>query len=174
VTCPGAYRTVCVHLRLHHLAVAALVKAQELAEMEGASGLDGLGAGAPAFGVLRRLVEVRGRFPGRRRGWEAGRCFSGQAGGRGWAASRRFSGQRPRGQAWAEAEAAPAVATAGPTIRPPISPAAPTPPARSPGSPTPPATAAPSRTGCCTTSTAGCPTRRGACTTRGCSARCWG
>ena len=29
-------------------------------EMEGASGLDGLGAGAPAFGVLRRLVEVGG------------------------------------------------------------------------------------------------------------------
>ncbi|GBF92637.1 hypothetical protein Rsub_05251 [Raphidocelis subcapitata] len=57
VSCPGAYRTVCVHLRLHHLAVAALVKAQELAEMEGASGLEGLGAGAPAFGVLRRLVE---------------------------------------------------------------------------------------------------------------------
>jgi len=60
VTCPGAYRTICVQLRLHHLAVAALLKAQELAEMEGASGLDGLGAGAPAFGVLRRLVEVGG------------------------------------------------------------------------------------------------------------------
>ena len=57
---PGAYRTVCVQLRLHHLAVAALLKATDLAEMEGATGLEGLGAGAPAFGVLRRLVEVRG------------------------------------------------------------------------------------------------------------------
>lgn len=47
-----------MQLRLHHLAVAALLKATDLAEMEGASGLDALGAGAPAFGVLRRLVEV--------------------------------------------------------------------------------------------------------------------
>jgi DNA polymerase epsilon subunit 1 len=69
VTCPGAHRTICVQLRLHHLAVAALLKAQDLAEMEGATGLDGLGAGAPAFGVLRRLAEVRGSRGGQAIRW---------------------------------------------------------------------------------------------------------
>lgn len=59
VCAPGAYRTICVQLKVHHLAVCALDKASVIAELEGASGLDALGVGAPAFRVLRKLVQVR-------------------------------------------------------------------------------------------------------------------
>jgi hypothetical protein len=88
LSCPGAYRTVCVQLELHHLAVAALDQAAAMAEMEGAEGLEALGAGAPAFKALRALVQVRDE------GWNGkGGCLGGLwlggwlwrwRGGRGW------------------------------------------------------------------------------------------
>ncbi|GAX75625.1 hypothetical protein CEUSTIGMA_g3069.t1 [Chlamydomonas eustigma] len=56
VLAPGAYRSITVELRLHHLAVNAIDKAQQLCEMEGASGLEASGSG-PAFKVLKSLVE---------------------------------------------------------------------------------------------------------------------
>lgn len=56
---PGCYRSVCVALKLHHLAVAAVECAPALAELAGAVTLEGLlGAAAPAFKVLRELVLV--------------------------------------------------------------------------------------------------------------------
>ena len=58
VTCPGAYRCVCVRLKLYSLAVTAVVKSEVLAELEGASSATaGVDAGAaPAFRVLKQLV----------------------------------------------------------------------------------------------------------------------
>ena len=57
MTCPGAYRCVCVRLRLYNLAVSAVVKAEALAELEGASSAAGVEAGSgPAFRVLKALV----------------------------------------------------------------------------------------------------------------------
>ncbi|KXZ56813.1 hypothetical protein GPECTOR_1g732 [Gonium pectorale] len=50
---PGVYRSCCVTLRLHHLAVAALEAADALAELEGGAGP--AGGGGPAFKVLRAL-----------------------------------------------------------------------------------------------------------------------
>lgn len=59
VVAPGVYRCVCVSLRLHHLAVAAVDQAALLAEASGALTLEGLlGGAAPAFKVLRDLVQV--------------------------------------------------------------------------------------------------------------------
>lgn len=58
---PGCYRGVCVALKLHHLAVAAVDTAPQLAELSGALTLEGLlGPAAAAFKVLRELVQVRG------------------------------------------------------------------------------------------------------------------
>jgi hypothetical protein len=58
---PGCYRGVCVALKLHHLAVAAVDTAPQLAELSGALTLDGLlGPAAATFKVLRELVQVRG------------------------------------------------------------------------------------------------------------------
>lgn len=58
---PGCYRGVCVALKLHHLAVAAVDTAPQLAELSGALTLEGLlGPAAPTFKVLRDLVQVRG------------------------------------------------------------------------------------------------------------------
>ena len=58
---PGAYRSICVELRLHHLAVSAVDKAQLLSEMEGASSLEAMlgggGGGGPAFRTLKQWVE---------------------------------------------------------------------------------------------------------------------
>lgn len=51
---PGAYRSMCVTLRLQHLAVAAVEAADGLAELEGAAG-PATGAAGPAFKVLRAL-----------------------------------------------------------------------------------------------------------------------
>jgi hypothetical protein len=58
VTNPGAYRCVCVRLKLYSLAVTAVVKSEVLAELEGASSAAaGVDAGAaPAFRVLKQLV----------------------------------------------------------------------------------------------------------------------
>jgi Domain of unknown function (DUF1744) len=50
----GAYRSVCVELEVHHLAVAAVTSLEVLSAME--SG-DGGGAGPPALRVLQRLVD---------------------------------------------------------------------------------------------------------------------
>jgi hypothetical protein len=62
VTRPGCYRAVVVHLKLHHLAVAAVDQAPQLAELAGAVTLEGLlGPAAPGFKVLRDLVQVRGQ-----------------------------------------------------------------------------------------------------------------
>jgi hypothetical protein len=56
---PGCYRGVCVALKLHHLAVAAVDTAPQLAELSGALTLEGLlGPAAPTFKVLRDLVQV--------------------------------------------------------------------------------------------------------------------
>ncbi|GLC51172.1 hypothetical protein PLESTB_000473800 [Pleodorina starrii] len=62
---PGVYRSVCVTLRLHHLAVAAVEAADALAELEGAASVAGGGSGgggggggghgAAGFRVLRAL-----------------------------------------------------------------------------------------------------------------------
>ncbi|WIA29248.1 hypothetical protein OEZ86_011756 [Tetradesmus obliquus] len=55
---PGCYRGVVLHLKLHHLAVAAVDQAPQLAEAAGAVTLEGLlGPAAPAFKVLRDLVQ---------------------------------------------------------------------------------------------------------------------
>ncbi|GFR41063.1 hypothetical protein Agub_g1700, partial [Astrephomene gubernaculifera] len=42
---PGVYRSVCVTLRLHHLAVAAVEAAEALAELEGAASVTAAAAG---------------------------------------------------------------------------------------------------------------------------------
>jgi hypothetical protein len=61
VTRPGCYRAVVVHLKLHHLAVAAVDQAPQLAELAGAVTLEGLlGPAAAGFKVLRDLVQVSG------------------------------------------------------------------------------------------------------------------
>ncbi|KAG2442618.1 hypothetical protein HXX76_002703 [Chlamydomonas incerta] len=57
---PGVYRSVCVTLRLHHLAVAAVEAAEALAELEGGTGGGagaggGAGVGSGVFKVLRAL-----------------------------------------------------------------------------------------------------------------------
>jgi DNA polymerase epsilon subunit 1 len=60
---PGAYRRVCVSLRVHHLAVNALVAAATMSEMEGGNlnddpgeHVEGAAAALPAFRVLRAMV----------------------------------------------------------------------------------------------------------------------
>ena len=53
---PGAYRSVCVHLRLHHLAVCAVARADQLAILEGVAAAGEASSEGPAFGVLRSLV----------------------------------------------------------------------------------------------------------------------
>ncbi|DBA81285.1 TPA: hypothetical protein ACH3X2_006902 [Trebouxia sp. C0005] len=59
VVYPGAYRCVCVQIKLHHMAVNATAQAGVIGELEGAalldSSLDPQGAG-PAFKVLKQLV----------------------------------------------------------------------------------------------------------------------
>lgn len=59
VVYPGAYRCVCVQIKLHHMAVNATAQAGVLGELEGAalvdSSLDPQGCG-PAFKVLKQLV----------------------------------------------------------------------------------------------------------------------
>lgn len=59
VVYPGAYRCVCVQIKLHHMAVNATVQAGVVGELEGAalldSTLDPQGAGQ-AFKVLKQLV----------------------------------------------------------------------------------------------------------------------
>ena len=56
---PGAYRCVCVQIKLHHMAVNAIAQAGVIGELEGAalldSSLDPQGSG-PAFKVLKQLV----------------------------------------------------------------------------------------------------------------------
>ena len=55
----GAYRCVCVQIKLHHMAVNATAQAGVIEELEGAalhdSSLDPQGSG-PAFKVLKQLV----------------------------------------------------------------------------------------------------------------------
>ena len=53
---PGAYRAVCVHLRLHHLAVCAVARADQLALLEGVAAAGEAASEGPAFAVLRSLV----------------------------------------------------------------------------------------------------------------------
>ena len=53
---PGAYRSVCVHLRLHHLAVCAVARADQLAILEGVAAAGEASSEGPAFEVLRSLV----------------------------------------------------------------------------------------------------------------------
>lgn len=53
---PGAYRCVCVRLRLLNLTVNAIVKSDALAELEGGvAAMDASGCAA-AFRVLKQLV----------------------------------------------------------------------------------------------------------------------
>ncbi len=56
VSWPGAYRCVCVRLRLLHLAVNSVVQAGLLGELEGAALAEGQAGSDPAFKVLRQLV----------------------------------------------------------------------------------------------------------------------
>lgn len=52
----GAYRSVCVQLRLYHLAVAAVERCEALAELEGAAAVGAAQSAGPAFRVLKQLV----------------------------------------------------------------------------------------------------------------------
>ncbi|GFH23251.1 DNA polymerase epsilon catalytic subunit, partial [Haematococcus lacustris] len=57
VLAPGAYRSVCVELRLHNLAVAALQQCSALSDLEGSGTADAAGGpAAAAFKALRSLV----------------------------------------------------------------------------------------------------------------------
>ena len=53
----GAYRSVCVELEVHHLAVAAVTSLEVLSAMESGDGGGGGVAGPPALRVLQRLVD---------------------------------------------------------------------------------------------------------------------
>ncbi|KAK9824549.1 hypothetical protein WJX72_011249 [[Myrmecia] bisecta] len=57
VVFPGAYRCVCVRLRLHHLAVNSIIQAALIGELEGAAVLDDQQGCGPAFRVLKQLVQ---------------------------------------------------------------------------------------------------------------------
>ncbi|XP_077235840.1 DNA polymerase epsilon catalytic subunit A-like [Tasmannia lanceolata] len=71
LTYPGAYRKVTVELKIHHLAVNALLKSSQVNEMEGGTllgfdqdsgsneqtGFDEASSCAPAFRVLKKLIE---------------------------------------------------------------------------------------------------------------------
>ena len=59
VVYPGAYRCVCVQIKLHHMAVNATAQAGVVGEMEGAALLDSTldpQGGGQAFKVLKQLV----------------------------------------------------------------------------------------------------------------------
>ncbi len=56
VSWSGAYRCVCVRLRLFHLAVNAVCQAGLLGELEGAVLAEGQAGSDPSFKVLRHLV----------------------------------------------------------------------------------------------------------------------
>ncbi len=56
VVCPGAYRSVCVQLQVHHLAVNAVVQAALIGELEGTAVADLAQGSGPAFKVLTHLV----------------------------------------------------------------------------------------------------------------------
>ncbi|GJY19845.1 DNA polymerase epsilon catalytic subunit A [Tanacetum coccineum] len=55
LTFPGAYRKVTVELKIHNLAVNALLKSNQVNEMEG--GLDEATSCSPAFRVLKQLIQ---------------------------------------------------------------------------------------------------------------------
>ena len=57
VSWPGAYRCVCLEVRLDHLAVCAVLEAATLSEMEGAVLVDDQAGCGPAFRVLRQLAQ---------------------------------------------------------------------------------------------------------------------
>lgn len=57
VSWPGAYRCVCLEVRLDHLAVCAVLEAATLGEMEGAALVDDQAGCGPAFRVLRQLAQ---------------------------------------------------------------------------------------------------------------------
>ncbi|KAL4591685.1 hypothetical protein LXL04_004655 [Taraxacum kok-saghyz] len=70
LTYPGAYRKVAVELKIHHLAVNALLKSNQINEMEGGTlfgfendvaseqlGLDEATSCSPAFRVLKQLIQ---------------------------------------------------------------------------------------------------------------------
>ncbi|MQL76845.1 hypothetical protein Taro_009220 [Colocasia esculenta] len=65
LTYPGAYRRVTVELKIHHLAVNALLKSSQIDEIEGGitldhdndSGFDEASSCAPAFRVLKQLIQ---------------------------------------------------------------------------------------------------------------------
>lgn len=57
VNCRGAYRAVCVELKIHHLAVNALDKAGLLGDLEGVALVDEGSTVGPAFRVLRGMVQ---------------------------------------------------------------------------------------------------------------------
>ncbi|TYK05651.1 Retrotransposable element Tf2 [Cucumis melo var. makuwa] len=54
--CSGAYRKISVELKIHHLAVNALLKSNQVNEMEG-GGFDDAESNAPAFSVLKQLIQ---------------------------------------------------------------------------------------------------------------------
>jgi len=57
VVSAGAYRSISVELKLHHLAVAAVQQAAALGDLEGSSSVEGAsGSAGPAFKVLKNLV----------------------------------------------------------------------------------------------------------------------
>ncbi|GAB4815178.1 hypothetical protein N2152v2_002224 [Parachlorella kessleri] len=54
---PGAYRSVCVELKIDHLAVNAVLEAALLSELEGSALMDDQQGCGPAFLVLRNLAQ---------------------------------------------------------------------------------------------------------------------
>ncbi|PRW20477.1 DNA polymerase epsilon catalytic subunit A [Chlorella sorokiniana] len=57
ITFPGAYRCVCVELRISHLAVNAILEAATISELEGSTLLEDQHGCAPAFRVLKNLAQ---------------------------------------------------------------------------------------------------------------------
>lgn len=57
VSAPGAYRSVCVEVRVSHLAVCAVLEAATLGDLEGAALVDDQAGCGPAFRVLKALAQ---------------------------------------------------------------------------------------------------------------------
>lgn len=52
---PGAYRSICVELKVHHLVVCAVDKSAQLGDLEGTA-IDASEPTGPAFRILKNLV----------------------------------------------------------------------------------------------------------------------
>lgn len=55
---PGVYRSVCVEIRVSHLAVNAVLEASTLGELEGSMLLEDQAGCGPAFRILKSLAQT--------------------------------------------------------------------------------------------------------------------